>query len=223
MSTLTGTQVLLLVASETGHVYTFATPKLQPLITKPEGKNLIQACLNAPDAQEYDVPVMVSCGMPTNAPSYYPSYASMPQVHGHGLHNSATSSTNMSHSRMPEEEHGGMYGSTSHQMASNNGANLQQGVYAPQSNSGVNRNPQSHQVPKSAPYYYPQSNAAYPPQSTAQHPAYWSQSAGAPQNAPMAIPNNPPMSSSSQPSAGPHAFNGSQSGTAEPSQEELRT
>ena len=41
--------MLLLVASETGHVYTFATPKLQPLITKPEGKNLIQACLNAPD------------------------------------------------------------------------------------------------------------------------------------------------------------------------------
>lgn len=49
LSTLTGTQTLLLVASETGHVYTFATPKLQPLITKPEGKNLIQACLNSPD------------------------------------------------------------------------------------------------------------------------------------------------------------------------------
>ncbi|KAJ3187184.1 hypothetical protein HDU85_007222 [Gaertneriomyces sp. JEL0708] len=49
LSTLTGTQVLLLVASETGHVYTFATPKLQPLITKPQGKNLIQECLNAPD------------------------------------------------------------------------------------------------------------------------------------------------------------------------------
>lgn len=49
LSTLTGTQVLLLVASETGHVYTFATPKLQPLITKTEGKNLIQSCLNAPD------------------------------------------------------------------------------------------------------------------------------------------------------------------------------
>lgn len=53
LSTLTGTQVLLLVASETGHVYTFATPKLQPLITKPEGKNLIQACLNAPDGGDY--------------------------------------------------------------------------------------------------------------------------------------------------------------------------
>lgn len=36
--------------SETGLVYTFTTPKLQPLVTKQEGKNLIQACLNAPDA-----------------------------------------------------------------------------------------------------------------------------------------------------------------------------
>lgn len=56
LATLTGTQVLLLVASETGHVFTFATPKLQPLITKPEGKNLIQACLNAPDP----MPVMAA-------------------------------------------------------------------------------------------------------------------------------------------------------------------
>lgn len=49
LSVLTGTQVLLLVVSETGLVYTFTTPKLQPLVTKSEGKNLIQACLNAPD------------------------------------------------------------------------------------------------------------------------------------------------------------------------------
>merc|ERR1712137_710328 len=47
LTTLTGTQALLLVASETGHVYTFATPKLQPFVTLPEGKNLIQSCLNA--------------------------------------------------------------------------------------------------------------------------------------------------------------------------------
>lgn len=61
LSTLTGTQVLLLVASETGHVYTFATPKLQPIITQPEGKNLIQACLNAqPDI------------FPTEKPFYQP-------------------------------------------------------------------------------------------------------------------------------------------------------
>lgn len=49
LSVLTGTQVLLLVVSETGLVYTFTTPKLQPLVTKTEGKNLIQACLNASD------------------------------------------------------------------------------------------------------------------------------------------------------------------------------
>jgi len=30
-------------------VYTFTTPKLQPQVTKSEGKNLIQACLNAPE------------------------------------------------------------------------------------------------------------------------------------------------------------------------------
>lgn len=45
LSVLTGTQVLLLVVSETGLVYTFTTPKLQPLVTKAEGKNLIQVCL----------------------------------------------------------------------------------------------------------------------------------------------------------------------------------
>merc|ERR1719431_2093001 len=49
LSTLTGTQVMLLVASETGHVYTFATKKLQPMITSEEGKSLIQTCLNSPD------------------------------------------------------------------------------------------------------------------------------------------------------------------------------
>lgn len=46
---MTGTQVMLLVASETGHVYTFATRKLQPMITSEAGKALIQTCLNSPD------------------------------------------------------------------------------------------------------------------------------------------------------------------------------
>lgn len=40
---------MLLVASETGHVYTFATRKLQPMITSESGKQLIQTCLNSPD------------------------------------------------------------------------------------------------------------------------------------------------------------------------------
>ncbi|CAF4770589.1 unnamed protein product [Rotaria sp. Silwood2] len=45
LATLTGTEVMLLVASETGHVYTYATPKLQPMITSEAGKALIQTCL----------------------------------------------------------------------------------------------------------------------------------------------------------------------------------
>lgn len=52
LSTLTGTQVMLLVASETGHVYTFATRKLQPMITSDAGKQLIQTCLNTPEVPE---------------------------------------------------------------------------------------------------------------------------------------------------------------------------
>ncbi|EDO15738.1 hypothetical protein Kpol_1073p26 [Vanderwaltozyma polyspora DSM 70294] len=52
LSVLTGTQVLLLVVSETGLVYTFSTPKFEPIVTQQEGRNLIQACLNAPDEEE---------------------------------------------------------------------------------------------------------------------------------------------------------------------------
>lgn len=51
LTTLTGTQALLLLASETGHVYSFATPKLQSIITGEEGKNLIQTCLSTPSLE----------------------------------------------------------------------------------------------------------------------------------------------------------------------------
>eukprot|EP01121_Diplochlamys_sp_Union-15-3_P012791 TRINITY_DN3884_c0_g1_i4.p1 TRINITY_DN3884_c0_g1~~TRINITY_DN3884_c0_g1_i4.p1 ORF type:complete len:139 (-),score=28.51 TRINITY_DN3884_c0_g1_i4:23-439(-) len=50
LTTLTGSQALLLICSEGGHVYTFATPKLQPLVTTSEGKGLIQNCLNEADS-----------------------------------------------------------------------------------------------------------------------------------------------------------------------------
>jgi len=52
---------MLLVASETGHVYTFATRKLQPMITSENGKALIQTCLNSPDspASELDATASV--------------------------------------------------------------------------------------------------------------------------------------------------------------------
>lgn len=84
---MTGTQVLLLVVSETGLVYTFTTPKLQPLVTKAEGKNLIQACLNAPepsgnengvdDSADVASPDDVAAAMP-------PAQAGMPRPAAHG-------------------------------------------------------------------------------------------------------------------------------------------
>jgi pheromone receptor transcription factor len=66
LSTLTGTQVLLLVVSEAGLVYTFTTAKLQPLVTQPEGKNLIQACLNAPHGT---LPSSLPVGPPLGRPA----------------------------------------------------------------------------------------------------------------------------------------------------------
>src|SRR3989338_3746493 len=47
LSILTGTEVLLLITSETGHIYTFASPKFRNLIKCSHGRDLIQACLNA--------------------------------------------------------------------------------------------------------------------------------------------------------------------------------
>ncbi|TAQ88933.1 hypothetical protein B7494_g2730 [Chlorociboria aeruginascens] len=98
LSVLTGTQVLLLVVSETGLVYTFTTPKLQPLVTKAEGKNLIQACLNAPEPAgngengvddqnpvespeeptPQHIPQQSRPGIPQQAQQMHPSY--MPQT-----------------------------------------------------------------------------------------------------------------------------------------------
>lgn len=76
LSVLTGTQVLLLVVSETGLVYTFTTPKLQPLVTKAEGKNLIQACLNAPEPQSAENGVAEQ--EPVDSPEE-PPHAQLPQ------------------------------------------------------------------------------------------------------------------------------------------------
>lgn len=65
LSVLTGTQVLLLVVSETGLVYTFTTPKLQPLVTKAEGKNLIQVGFLSSDVA-HDGVTTWSVAMPFN-------------------------------------------------------------------------------------------------------------------------------------------------------------
>jgi len=51
---------LLLVASESGHVYTFATSKFQPFVTSVEGKSLVQACLNSEDGASFSFPSVVN-------------------------------------------------------------------------------------------------------------------------------------------------------------------
>ncbi|KIX98235.1 uncharacterized protein Z520_06315 [Fonsecaea multimorphosa CBS 102226] len=85
LSVLTGTQVLLLVVSETGLVYTFTTPKLQPLVTKAEGKNLIQACLNAPEpsGNENGVDAADDVASPDDVPSMPPAAAGVPRPAPH--------------------------------------------------------------------------------------------------------------------------------------------
>ncbi|GAA5872624.1 hypothetical protein JCM1840_004857 [Sporobolomyces johnsonii] len=70
LSTLTGTQVLLLVVSESGWVYTFTTDKFKPLVKEDEngqlsqGQKLIAACLEARE------------GSPNLSASYQPTTAS---------------------------------------------------------------------------------------------------------------------------------------------------
>lgn len=48
LTTLTGTQCVLVIASETGHIYTFASPKFQKMITTPEGQAWIKSCVQEP-------------------------------------------------------------------------------------------------------------------------------------------------------------------------------
>ncbi|OAG33454.1 hypothetical protein NEIG_01952 [Nematocida sp. ERTm5] len=69
LNVLTKCEILLVVASETGHVYTFATPKLQPIIKQHE--NLIQQYLNTPYTNDvnriYDTPER----FPQDSAGYY--------------------------------------------------------------------------------------------------------------------------------------------------------
>eukprot|EP01098_Paradermamoeba_levis_P013730 TRINITY_DN6326_c0_g1_i1.p1 TRINITY_DN6326_c0_g1~~TRINITY_DN6326_c0_g1_i1.p1 ORF type:complete len:225 (+),score=58.72 TRINITY_DN6326_c0_g1_i1:41-676(+) len=65
LSLLTGIEVLALVAnSDSGHVSTFATPKAQQMLTKPEGRTLIQSCMNQPEPSETS-PSTTSVGWPS--------------------------------------------------------------------------------------------------------------------------------------------------------------
>ncbi|SCV67728.1 BQ2448_5339 [Microbotryum intermedium] len=73
LSTLTGTQVLLLVVSESGWVYTFTTDKFKPLVKEDDngqlsqGQKLIAACLEAKESGSPPLP---------SHPTYQPTSSS---------------------------------------------------------------------------------------------------------------------------------------------------
>jgi len=46
---------MVLVASETGHVYTFSTQKFQPILNSKPGRKLIQTCLANETVDEADI------------------------------------------------------------------------------------------------------------------------------------------------------------------------
>ena len=52
LSVLTGANILLLILANSGLVYTFTTPKLEPVVREDEGKSLIRACINASDTPD---------------------------------------------------------------------------------------------------------------------------------------------------------------------------
>ena len=118
LSTLTGTQVMLLVASETGHVYTFATRKLQPMITSDAGKALIQTCLNSPDLS----------GNGTGHQSSMSTTPDVVQTNGHlstligGISNPATSNN------VSSMNHENMFNTQSTHTPNNNVASLPNGT-----------------------------------------------------------------------------------------------
>ncbi|KAI5190571.1 hypothetical protein NEMIN01_1109 [Nematocida minor] len=69
LNVLTKCEILLVVASETGHVYTFATPKLQPIIKQHE--NLIQQYLNTPYINDVNRIYDTSERFAPDTPGYY--------------------------------------------------------------------------------------------------------------------------------------------------------
>ncbi|KAF9346203.1 transcription factor of the MADS box, partial [Mortierella sp. AD094] len=182
LSTLTGTQVLLLVVSETGLVYTFTTPKLQPLVTKAEGKNLIQACLHAPDKESTPDNTAADHGTPeeNNTAEYEDHAGASPQSSSHP-------SPQQSQQQPPP------YSSQQQQQQQ------QQGGYGSSSAMNVPTYPHPYNhIPFPAQYNYPNMNVHYQNPSNAPPPPpnygggqYWS--GPPPQQSPPTSSAPPPL------------------------------
>lgn len=50
LTTLTGCEIFLFLASETGQIYVFSTKRMRPLATDKKALELIERCLNVPSS-----------------------------------------------------------------------------------------------------------------------------------------------------------------------------
>ena len=71
-------QVLLLISSERGQIYSFATPKLQPILVNENSKQLIEQCLNAPDPMALPPAPMPQMPPPPDPSQMPPGHPGMP-------------------------------------------------------------------------------------------------------------------------------------------------
>ncbi|KAJ9102251.1 hypothetical protein QFC19_004796 [Naganishia cerealis] len=105
LSILTGTQVLLLVVSETGLCYTYTTPKMSPMVTQPAGQQLIQACLNAPEGFGPDGEVLKVPSAPTGSKKDKSELAIRPlKLNAEELANLAAASASASDPTTPKKK-----------------------------------------------------------------------------------------------------------------------
>ncbi|KAF8158906.1 SRF-type transcription factor (DNA-binding and dimerization domain)-domain-containing protein [Mycena galopus ATCC 62051] len=202
LSTLTGTQVLLLVVSETGLVYTFTTAKLQPLVTQPEGKNLIQACLNAPhgtlpSSMPVGAPLGRSSG-PMGGPGGPPVSNNMPG--GLSISGGPASSTKDDEDANDDDEsaHGGRASAGDKRRRRSSTTNPSSaGSGAPSSNTRGATSPHSTNSVPPPPLSIP---AGGPPGQHPQHPAPSQIALGSPTSPQQQ--HQPPATSPAQYSAG---------------------
>jgi len=83
---LTGSEAMVLVVSEGGEVHAFTTPKMQAFVVQSAGRELIQRCLNAPEAGEEGPPPRPAAPGERVPPIYAPPIESGPWIDLYGGH-----------------------------------------------------------------------------------------------------------------------------------------
>nr|CDS29185.1 serum response factor [Hymenolepis microstoma] len=113
LAELTGAEVLLLVASETNHVYTFSTNRLKPIIESDQGRELIQSCLGPRGQNSRNADISAAAAAAPSPPSpHIQTQDSSPEQHSRfqqdeidNQHEVAASVTAESHlSQQPQQQ-----------------------------------------------------------------------------------------------------------------------